>query len=224
MSTTFAGTVVGAGGALAKAGTGTLTFTGHASTPGGTWQLKEGTLALGAGAAIKTGGLVESPQGTLAVTLAAQGSNGAAPIETAGPVRLAGALAVSAGTAGPAGSGLVQGEKITILRNAGGQPIVGTFGGLGEGATFASAGGTYRISYAGGAGHDVVLTVVKAPNQPSAAAGGNGGAGGSALSSRGAGSAGFGTTLVLAAVFIVAGGLLSVLVLVLVRRRRRGAG
>lgn len=225
-STAFAGTIAGAGGGIAKTGTGTLTLTGHASTPGGSWQVNQGTLTLGTGATISAGTLLESRQGTLCVTLgsgAANSGSGSAPIQTTGTVRLAGALNVNAAAA----SGLLSGEKITLVRNTGGRPVAGTFAGLGEGATLSSAsGGTYRISYLGGSGHDVVLTVVTPPNQSAAASIGNAAeTGGSAQDSGAADHTGFGRPAILAAaaaaITVLAG--LSGLAFVLLRRRRRPA-
>jgi len=52
------------------------------------------------------------------------------------------------------------GNSFTILRNKVGGAIVGTFNGLPEGAQFAAGGHILSISYVGGAGHDVVLTVI----------------------------------------------------------------
>lgn len=172
----------GAGGGIAKTGTGTLTLTGHAST-----------------------------------------GAGSAPIQATGSVHLGGALNVNAAAA----SGLAPGEKITFVRNMSDQPVVGTFAGLGEGAMLSGAGsGTYRISFVGGAGHDVVLTVVAAPNQSAAASSRNGGgSGASAQSSSAADHAGFSMSAILAtaaaAIAVLAG--LSGLAFVLLLRRRRPA-
>jgi hypothetical protein len=66
---------------------------------------------------------------------------------------LAGALSVATGFSPSAG------DTFVIVRNFTNKPITGTFTGLPEGATFASGGNTFQISYVGGAaGHDVVLT------------------------------------------------------------------
>jgi hypothetical protein len=52
------------------------------------------------------------------------------------------------------------GQTYTIIDNAGTtSTVTGTFAGLAEGATFSSQGVTYSISYKGGDGNDVVLTV-----------------------------------------------------------------
>ncbi|MCX6727271.1 MAG: hypothetical protein NTX11_00465 [Candidatus Saccharibacteria bacterium] len=56
---------------------------------------------------------------------------------------------------------LVGGEKFTIIDNDAADKVVGTFKDLAEGATFKTASGTVlKISYVGGDGNDVTLTVV----------------------------------------------------------------
>ena len=52
------------------------------------------------------------------------------------------------------------GETFTIITNDGRDAIGGTFSGLPEGASLAINGLTFQISYVGGTGNDVVLTVV----------------------------------------------------------------
>jgi autotransporter-associated beta strand protein len=52
------------------------------------------------------------------------------------------------------------GEKYTILQNTGSSPVTGTFSGLSEGTRFAAGGNEFSITYAGGAGRDVVITNV----------------------------------------------------------------
>jgi len=56
------------------------------------------------------------------------------------------------------------GETFEIINNDGNDAVNGTFAGLSEGATFTQGGITYSISYAGGTGNDVVLTVKNAPD------------------------------------------------------------
>lgn len=51
------------------------------------------------------------------------------------------------------------GQAYTIINNDSNDAVVGTFNGLAEGAAFTVTGVTYRISYVGGDGNDVVLTV-----------------------------------------------------------------
>ena len=58
------------------------------------------------------------------------------------------------------------GQTFEIINNDGNDAVNGTFAGLAEGATFTQAGVTYSISYVGGTGNDVVLTVGNAPVVP----------------------------------------------------------
>jgi hypothetical protein len=51
------------------------------------------------------------------------------------------------------------GTVFTILNNEGPDAVAGTFAGLPEGAVFAVGGTSLRISYVGGSGNDVTLTV-----------------------------------------------------------------
>ncbi len=58
-------------------------------------------------------------------------------------------------------------DVYTIIANDGADAVVGTFKDLPEGATFTNSdGAVYRISYKGGDGNDVTLTVVTAPKVP----------------------------------------------------------
>lgn len=58
---------------------------------------------------------------------------------------------------------IAQGDKFTIIDNKSDDPITTTFNNLAEGTVFSVADGTFSISYVGGDGNDVVLTVVSAP-------------------------------------------------------------
>ena len=51
------------------------------------------------------------------------------------------------------------GTQFTIINNDGADAVSGTFAGLPEGAEFVGVGGKFRISYVGGTGNDVTLTV-----------------------------------------------------------------
>jgi len=51
-------------------------------------------------------------------------------------------------------------NQFVIISNDGVDPVVGTFAGLPEGATFATGNTVFKISYHGGDGNDVVLTQV----------------------------------------------------------------
>lgn len=50
--------------------------------------------------------------------------------------------------------------QFTIINNDGGDPVIGTFAGLAQGAQFNVGANTYAISYTGGTGNDVVLTTI----------------------------------------------------------------
>jgi autotransporter-associated beta strand protein len=83
------------------------------------------------------------------------------PLKVTGAVRLAGELDLSAAGTKPA-------RKITVLSNAGRAKTVGAFSGLKEGTKLKLADTTFRISYKGGDGNDVVLNAVTASASPSA--------------------------------------------------------
>lgn len=63
------------------------------------------------------------------------------------------------------------GQTYEIINNQGAKPVVGTFTGLAEGAQFTVSGYVLKISYIGGTGNDVVLTVVSVPKTPDTGAG-----------------------------------------------------
>jgi len=58
------------------------------------------------------------------------------------------------------------GTVFTIISNDGSDPVTGTFKGLAEGATVAANGYTFKVSYVGGDGNDVTLTVLSVPPVP----------------------------------------------------------
>jgi len=101
-----------------------------------------------------TGNYMQSAAGVLHVDL-----NGLAPgaqfdqLNLVGTVALAGTLNVVVGYSPTAG------DSFVLINNDGIDLVSGTFNGLPEGATFPSDGVRFRISYAGGTGNDVVLTV-----------------------------------------------------------------
>jgi hypothetical protein len=72
----------------------------------------------------------------------------------AGTVTLASALHVSVGFAS------THGDKFRIIANGGTDAVAGTFAGLAENATFAVGTRSFKITYQGGDGNDVVLTNV----------------------------------------------------------------
>jgi hypothetical protein len=59
--------------------------------------------------------------------------------------------------------GPVVGQQFRIIDNDGVDAISGTFAGLPQGAQFSVSGITFSISYTGGEGNDVVLTVMSVP-------------------------------------------------------------
>ncbi|MBC7512329.1 hypothetical protein H7142_01555 [Candidatus Saccharibacteria bacterium] len=59
-----------------------------------------------------------------------------------------------------------QGKVFTIIDNQGAKPVTGTFNSLPESATFTQNGVVFKISYVGGTGNDVTLTVVNQPTAP----------------------------------------------------------
>ncbi|MFD9325858.1 autotransporter [Streptomyces sp. NPDC060065] len=75
------------------------------------------------------------------------------PLKVTGAVRLAGDVDLSAAGTDPA-------PEITVLNHTGDAKTTGTFTGLREGAKLKLADTTYRISYHGGDGNDVVLKAI----------------------------------------------------------------
>jgi len=55
------------------------------------------------------------------------------------------------------------GQQFTILKNDGADAITGTFSGLAEGAGITVNGFSFKLSYVGGTGNDVVLTLTNLP-------------------------------------------------------------
>jgi hypothetical protein len=83
-------------------------------------------------------------------------------VNVSGQVTLGGTLKLTLGTM------LKAGDQFTILKHTGTSLISGTFAGLPEGARLTVNGTTFQISYKGGTGHDVVLTVVGSASSSSA--------------------------------------------------------
>jgi autotransporter-associated beta strand protein len=81
---TYAGSITGTSGGLTTTGSGTLTLTGHVSTPGGALDVKQGTLAVGAGGAVNVGSLIQSAGSTLSL---APGDGRADPGQRRGSAR-----------------------------------------------------------------------------------------------------------------------------------------
>jgi len=187
-ATTYAGDVTGTSGGITTSGTGTLTLTGHASTPNGAWHLNQGTLALGKGGALDVGSLIQADSSTLSLDL----TNGAdspttAPIQVSGTAQLAGTLTVTAVPQQLAADG-----RIVLVHStsssASAKAITGTFAGLPQGAKINASGRQFTIDYAADGGHDVVLTA-------SGAAAASGTQSAAAANGARAASAGGGTSL-----------------------------
>ncbi|MFO0969304.1 MAG: LamG-like jellyroll fold domain-containing protein [Gemmataceae bacterium] len=104
------------------------------------------------------GNYTQSPAGSLNIEI--QGTNAATPdydqVFVNGVVSLAGSLNVSFL------NGFITsvGASFKIIDNDDIDAVAGTFAGLSEGAAFAVGSRTFRISYTGGTGNDVVLTDV----------------------------------------------------------------
>jgi autotransporter-associated beta strand protein len=135
---------------------------------------------------------------------------GDSPLKVTGAVRLAGALDLSAAGTDPA-------REITVLEHSGRGKVVGAFSGLKEGTRLKLADTTYRISYRGGDGNDVVLSAVTA--SPSPSGGGATPSGGAVAETRSASTASGGLEWW---PYVLAVGLLLGLVLPPTLRRRGG--
>jgi autotransporter-associated beta strand protein len=85
-------------------------------------------------------------------------------LNVAGTVTLGGNLNVTFGPPPPIPRFVpTLGSTFTIINNGGADAVVGAFAGLPEGATFTVESTTFRISYVGGTGNDVVLTAITGP-------------------------------------------------------------
>ncbi|MFF1304192.1 autotransporter [Streptomyces sp. NPDC058307] len=104
-----------------------------------------------AGGLTVNGGYTQSEKGELVLK--------GRPLKVTGPVRLAGELDFSAAGTDPA-------RRVTVLDNKGTSKTKGAFQGLKEGTRLKLADTTYRITYRGGDGNDVVLTAVTASASP----------------------------------------------------------
>ncbi|MFI5460266.1 MAG: beta strand repeat-containing protein [Isosphaerales bacterium] len=126
-------------------GTGTV---GAVATTGGTVSPGDGTGILNV-----DGNVTLDPSSTFTVEL-----NGPAPGTGYDQLNVTGTVNLAGSTLSPSAGFKPSGESFTIIRSTG--PIVGTFKGLSEGALVLINNLPFKISYAGGNGDDVVLTVV----------------------------------------------------------------
>ncbi|TAE77930.1 MAG: hypothetical protein EAZ65_04090 [Verrucomicrobia bacterium] len=155
--------------ALTKSGTGTWIVSG-ANTYQGATTIDGGTLVLSGSLAssITTHSAILAPQGTPSTsanltqnatsTYRVRVNAGAADrLAVGGSVTLAGTLDLIAPP------GLYAGSSFTTLDKTSTGAISGTFAGLAQGASFALGGYTWQISYNGGNGNDVVLSITNGP-------------------------------------------------------------
>ena len=142
-----------AGSALTVASGGTLAGTG---TVAGTVTVQSGgTIAAGSSpGTLKTGDLTLLAGGTASFEL--DGTTAGTQydrIDVTGTVDLGGAtLELDIGYTP------TDGDSYIIIENDGMDAVTGTFSGLAEGASLSSGGYSFKISYAGGDGNDVLLT------------------------------------------------------------------
>jgi hypothetical protein len=142
---TYAGADVGPGGYLK--GTGTIVGDVHI--------MGEGFFAPG-----MSPGCLATGNFNLAGTYQAEIQGGTA-CSGYDQANVTGTVTITGATLSLATTGFVptNGQKFTIINNDAADAVVGTFAGLAEGATIVDGGVTYTISYIGGDGNDVVLTV-----------------------------------------------------------------
>jgi len=135
------GTLGGSGqtGAVTVKSTGTLL---PGSSPSQTAILATGNLALNSGSNF-----------TVALNGTTAGVGGYDQVNVTGTVNVTGSnLNVTVGYAAAIG------DSYVIINNDGVDPVVGTFNNLAEGAKFVINGTTFKITYKGGTGNDVVIT------------------------------------------------------------------
>ena len=152
----------GAGdGGLTKSGTGTLTLTG-ASTYTGATTITTGKLALSGSltsainATTGTLAALGTPNTTGNISIASGGRYEVRPNDTltvGGSVTLAGNIDIIAAP------GLAAGTTFTILNKTSAGAISGTFAGKPQGTIFGASGYAWIISYTGGDGNDVTVTI-----------------------------------------------------------------
>ncbi len=174
---TFAGTFTNTGGSTSLPGS----FGGRLDAPytqtGGRLDISSdetvgnlfingGTFSVGAGSAGPTsargnsGNIALNASATYFQDIESSSPNGFGNLHVTGSVTLGGAtlhLVELVGT-----GNVHVGDRIVIIDNDGADPVVGTFAGLPEGAIMmpSPAAFRYSISYAGGTGNDVTLTVL----------------------------------------------------------------
>jgi hypothetical protein len=135
---------------------GTMTVNGAFGQSGGTTRV---------GHSLTVNGAFDQSGGTTEVAL-----NGVTPGAQYGQIQVNGTVNVGgASLSTTLAPGFIPpfGMAFTIIDNDGTDPVVGTFAGLPQGATFTSGGQDFRVSYVGGTGNDVTLTRVGPVSQAS---------------------------------------------------------
>jgi autotransporter-associated beta strand protein len=209
---TYAGSITGTSGGVTTTGSGTLTLTGHVSMPGGAWDMKQGTLTVGASGAVIVGSLIQSAGSTLSL---APGTD--APIQVSGAVQLGGTLAVTSVPQVPAGG------KVVLIHDSGTKAVSGTFSGLPQGAKVSVGGREFTIDYSGDSGHDVVLTAGGGSSSAIALASGSAEAVAESRNSSSVGGSGGGSSLEIAGATGVAAAAVAGGGVLFMKRRKRAA-
>ena len=170
------GTTIRAGRLLVKNITGSATGTGavrvNAGTLGGTGKIN-GAVTVGTGTssgAILSPGNSATKPGTLTVnntlTFNSLSTYQCVLNRTGTKASKATALGVTITSNVPftfvdTGTGtLATGTVFTVINNTSANPISGTFSNLSDGSVFTSNGNNFQVSYTGGTGNDLTLTVV----------------------------------------------------------------
>ena len=143
----FSSTIVSGSGT-----TGAVTLTSGA-------QASPGQGFGGAVGRLTCGGLTMNSGSYLGIQI-----NGAAPATGYDQLKVNGSVTIASGTSLLATLGFAptNGQTFVLVDNDGADPVSGTFDNLPEGATLTMNASDFQISYVGGTGNDIVLTVTAA--------------------------------------------------------------